>query len=104
MYLSIKCLFVLSNKHNSLDLVCVVYLITLHIAGCPEISHHQEGHGYTKGIKGARPLVTRSRFKVVLIIIIIPKTIMNNMRLAYRLCYQTFGIIQYLVLKHETTV
>jgi len=74
VYLPIKCLFVLSDKHNSIDLVCLVYLIPLHVAGCPEISHHQEGRGYTKGVKGARPLITCSRFKVVIIIIIILKT------------------------------
>jgi len=74
VYLSIKCLFVLSDKHNSIDLVCLVYLILLHVAGCPEISHHQEGHGFTKRVKGARPLIACSRFKVVIIIIIILKT------------------------------
>jgi hypothetical protein len=47
---------------------------TIHVAGCPEISHHQEGHGYTKIVKGARPLVTCRRFKVVIMIIIILKT------------------------------
>jgi len=67
-------MFVLWDKHNSIDLVCLVYLILLHVAGCPEISHHQEGYGYTKKVKGARSLVTCSRFKVVIIIIVILKT------------------------------
>jgi hypothetical protein len=83
VYLSIKFLFVLWDKHNSVDLVCLVYIILLHSVGCPEISHHQKGHGYTRRVKGARPVITCSRFKVVVTL----KTIINNMRLVYRLCY-----------------
>jgi len=79
----LKCLFILSDKHNSIDLVFLIHLILLHVVGCPEISHHQEGHGCAKRVKGARPLITCNRFKVVVIIIIILKTIINNMSLVY---------------------
>jgi len=48
----------------------VLHVLVVHI------SHHQVGYWFTKGVKGERPLVKNSGYKVIvkfLIIIIIPK-------------------------------
>ena len=47
----IKCLFLLSCKHNYIDVVHSIYLKPLHVSAV-QISHQQVGHGYTR-IHGA---------------------------------------------------
>ena len=50
----IRCLeflFFLSDKHNYIDLLYLVYLILLHVLAV-QMSHRQVGHEYTKTVKG----------------------------------------------------
>jgi len=44
-------LFLLSDEHNNINFVHLVYLTLLHVSAL-QISHHQVGHGYTKRLTG----------------------------------------------------
>ena len=54
----VESLFLLSDKHNRIDLLCYFYSTPLRVVAV-HFSHYHVGHQFTKRVKGERPLVNK---------------------------------------------